>query len=257
MTEVNVAFGRALELTRRLHDRCARVRAPFEWGTFLSDPSLPLVWDLNFARVETDNVPAPAQIVEAVQKLPWPPAARHRKITVDDAALGARLAPGFKELQWQVDRLLFMVLAGDPPPVPATPVVELSSAERADALVRFLPQVGTKADTLEQIIASRRVVEEATNVRRFGAYADGELASLCELYLEGGAAQVEDVATAERFRKRGLATAIVLNAVHAARTAGAGFVFLIADADDWPKEMYAKLGFEEIGTTYEFLIPPD
>jgi hypothetical protein len=38
---------------------------------------------------------------------------------------------------------------------------------------------------------------------------------------------------------------------------GADFVFLIADAQDWPKEMYAKLGFEEIGITYEFLVPPD
>ena len=80
---------------------------------------------------------------------------------------------------------------------------------------------------------------------------------MCELYLEGGTAQIEDVATAERFRKRGLATAVVITAVEAARAAGADFIFLIADAEDWPKQMYAKLGFEEIGITYEFMIPPD
>lgn len=80
---------------------------------------------------------------------------------------------------------------------------------------------------------------------------------MCELYLDGGTAQIEDVATAERFRRRGLATAVVLSAMEAARSAGADFVFLIADAQDWPKEMYAKLGFREIGITYEFLVPPD
>ena len=80
---------------------------------------------------------------------------------------------------------------------------------------------------------------------------------MCELYLDGGTAQIEDVATAERFRKKGLATAVVLTAIEAARAAGAELVFLIADAEDWPKEMYAKLGFEEIGHTYEFMIPPD
>jgi predicted N-acetyltransferase YhbS len=65
------------------------------------------------------------------------------------------------------------------------------------------------------------------------------------------------VATADRFRKRGLATAVVLTAIDAAHAAGADFVFLIADAEDWPKEMYAKLGFEAIGITYEFQLPPD
>jgi ribosomal protein S18 acetylase RimI-like enzyme len=257
VAEVNIAFERALELTRRIEDRCAAVTEPFPWGTFLSYPTLPLVWALNFARVESGDVPEAAQIVEAVQQLPWPAEARHRKIVVNDAVLGRRLAPGFEAIQWQVERLLFMLLAGDAPPPPPIPVQEISSAERAEALVRFLPQVGTKPETLHQIIASRAVVEGAVEVRRFGAFEGDEAASMCELYLEGGTAQIEDVATAERFRKRGLATAVVLTAIEAARAAGADFIFLIADAEDWPKEMYAKLGFEEIGITYEFMIPPD
>jgi hypothetical protein len=33
-------------------------------------------------------------------------------------------------------------------------------------------------------------------------------------------------------------------------------VFLVADDDDWPKEMYAKLGFEEAGRTFQFLLKP-
>ena len=257
MTEVNVALGRALEFMHRLQDRCADLREPFEWGTFLSSPALPLVWDLNFARIETHEVADAAEIVEVVQGLPWPASARHRKVTVDDEPTGRRLVPGFAQLEWQTGGLLFMVLTGGPPPPPTTPVREISGEERADALVTFLPQVGTKPETLHQIIASRRVVEQVIEVRRFAAFVDGEAASMCELFLEGGIAQVEDVATVERFRKRGLATAVVLEAVAAARAAGAEFVFLIADADDWPKEMYARLGFEEVGRTYEFMIPPD
>ena len=257
MTEVNVAFVRAIELTRRLQDRCAVVREPFEWGTFLSNPDLPLVWDLNFARIESDDAPEPREIVEVVQRLPWPEGARHRKITVDDEVVGRRLAPGFASLEWQVGRLLYMALTGEPPAPPLVPVREMSAEERADALVGFLPQLGTKPDSLPQIIASRRVVEGSIEVRRFGAFVEGEAASMCELYLEGGTAQIEDVATAERFRKRGLSTAVVLKAIDAALVAGSEFVFLIADADDWPKQMYAKLGFEDIGTTYEFLVPPD
>jgi ribosomal protein S18 acetylase RimI-like enzyme len=257
VTEVNVAFARALEFTKRLEDRCAAVTAPFEWGTFLSYPDLPRVWALNFARVESPAPPGASELVDAVQRLPWPAEARHRKIVVNDAALGARLTPGFDALEWQTERLLYMALTADPPPPPPIPVRELSAEERSEALVRFLPQVGTKPETLDQIIASRGVVDRAVEMRRFGAFEDGEAACMCELYLEGGTAQVEDVATAERFRKRGLASAVVLTAIAEARAAGADFVFLIADAEDWPKQMYSRMGFDEIGITYEFMIPPD
>jgi predicted N-acetyltransferase YhbS len=46
-----------------------------------------------------------------------------------------------------------------------------------------------------------------------------------------------------------------VTAIAAAREAGADFVFLVADADDWPKEWYARLGFEPIGR-YVKLRPP-
>ena len=257
MTEVNVALGRALEFTQRVEDRCAAVAVPFEWGTFLSNPGLSLVWALNFARIESPAPPGAAEIVDAVQRLPWPSESRHRKIVVNDAVLGARLEPGFRALEWQVERLVYMVLTGDPPPPPPVPVEEMTSQERADALVGLLPQLGTKPDVVPQLIGSRRVVEQAIPTRRFGTFDEDEVACMCELYLEGGTAQIEDVATAERFRKRGHATAVVLTALQAALASGAEFVFLIADAEDWPKQMYARMGFVEIGTTYEFQVPPD
>ncbi len=38
-----------------------------------------------------------------------------------------------------------------------------------------------------------------------------------------------------------------------ARRAGAELVFLVADDEDWPKELYGKLGYDELGRVYEFL----
>ena len=40
---------------------------------------------------------------------------------------------------------------------------------------------------------------------------------------------------------------MVSAAVDAAVAAGHELVFLVADADDWPRDLYAKLGFREIG----------
>jgi len=62
--------------------------------------------------------------------------------------------------------------------------------------------------------------------------------------------------TGRRSRGRGLARAAVLAAVRAARGAGADLVFLGADEEDWPKHMYAKLGFDEVSRSYDFVIRP-
>jgi predicted N-acetyltransferase YhbS len=48
----------------------------------------------------------------------------------------------------------------------------------------------------------------------------------------------------------------VLAAVAEARQAGAEFVFLVADANDWPKALYGRLGFDVVGHYTKFFAPP-
>jgi ribosomal protein S18 acetylase RimI-like enzyme len=91
--------------------------------------------------------------------------------------------------------------------------------------------------------------------RFFAAIVDGEPVSWADLYLADGVAQVEDVATLEAYRNRGLASAVVTAAVRAAEEAGAELIFLVADEDDWPKELYVRLGFEAIGRVHDFVRP--
>jgi hypothetical protein len=43
----------------------------------------------------------------------------------------------------------------------------------------------------------------------------------------------------------------VLAAAAAARAARADLVWLAADADDWPQQLYAKLGFRPVGRTWQ------
>jgi predicted GNAT family acetyltransferase len=65
-------------------------------------------------------------------------------------------------------------------------------------------------------------------------------------------AQIEDVATLPAFRNRGLARAVVLEAAALARASGAELVFLVADENDWPKDLYGRLGFDQIGVEHVF-----
>jgi GNAT superfamily N-acetyltransferase len=78
----------------------------------------------------------------------------------------------------------------------------------------------------------------------------------CELYAIEPDAQIEYVDTLEEHRGRGIARAVILAAVDAARIDGARHVFICTDDDDWPKALYERLGFDPIGREWEFTRGP-
>jgi ribosomal protein S18 acetylase RimI-like enzyme len=122
------------------------------------------------------------------------------------------------------------------------PAVELSTAREPYA---------TAPEVVRQLVDRMERLRAAATVRHFAVPApDGAgFAAYCHLFLGAapGCAQVEEVATFEEWRGRGFARAVVLAAVDAARAAGADCTWLYADAEDWPKELYRKLGFDEVG----------
>jgi predicted GNAT family acetyltransferase len=65
-------------------------------------------------------------------------------------------------------------------------------------------------------------------------------------------AQLEDVFTAPEARGRGYGRALVTHAAEQARRGGHDLIFIVADDNDWPKLLYAKVGFEPIGWTWSF-----
>jgi predicted GNAT family acetyltransferase len=108
---------------------------------------------------------------------------------------------------------------------------------------------------LDQIFAAKALIGERVRTRFFAADVDGEIVSYSDLYQDGADAQVEDVGTVPEHRNEGHASAVVLAAIAAARAEGAEFVCLVADAHDWPKELYGRLGFDEVGHYTKFFAP--
>jgi ribosomal protein S18 acetylase RimI-like enzyme len=53
-------------------------------------------------------------------------------------------------------------------------------------------------------------------------------------------------------RGRGLGRMVVARAIELAREADPELVFIVADDDGWPKQLYAKLGFEPVGRLLSF-----
>jgi predicted GNAT family acetyltransferase len=110
-------------------------------------------------------------------------------------------------------------------------------------------------EVLEQIFAAKALIGRRVRTRFFAVQLDSEVVSYSDLYLDGADAQVEDVGTVPEQRGRGYAKAVVLGAIAEARQAGAEFICLVADANDWPKELYRRLGFDEVGHYTKFFAP--
>lgn len=242
-----------ISLTERLVEKVER----FDWGRAFLDPDLPDVWDNNFLLVEASPAPTATGLATAAERVQSQ--LRHRKVVVPDEQAGRELAPGLSALGYKTTRLVSMELrrapdrAGD---VAAAGPLDLADAEPAlRAFYASAPFDDRQGLVIEQLIERARRLESVTDVRRFGVRADGLVASLCDLYLGSDIGQIEDVITLRPHRSRGFARAVVSRAVSEAREAGADLIFLVADLDDWPMELYRRMGFDSVAVSYNFNKP--
>ena len=100
-------------------------------------------------------------------------------------------------------------------------------------------------DIATQLNDAKRLIMRAVPTRFFAAIVDDRVAAYCEVRSDGRTAQIEDVEAVRAYRGRGLGRAIVQHALDEARR-GHDVVFLEALADDWPRRLYAKLGFDAV-----------
>lgn len=255
MTELE----RCISFLREIDRRAAGRRVPFRFGTAYLRDDLPRVWSRNYLSLEhgLEEVTPGLLDVEAERVL-GEAGVTHRKIEVFDAEAGARLAPGLAKLGWQVECDVVMVATREPDRnVDLSPAEEVSQEELEPVWAEANRDEGhiDDEDVIRQLARGKQVLASALDVRFFGARAEDEIGAYCELYSLAGTGQIENVLTLQRHRNRGLARALVLRALAASRASGNDLTFLLANRDDWPKELYLKLGFDEVGLIYDFVIP--
>ena len=186
---------------------------------------------------------------------------RHRFVTVLEPDVAARLAPGIRAAGYREEGTVVMVLARAPEPAapdsPRAERVPLEAIREADALAWDERYAGLAAGVVRELFERRYTTAAACDLSTHVVHAGGAVVAWCNLYRVGREAQVENVNTLPAWRRRGFARAVVLDAVAAAHEAGCGFVFLLADRDDWPRGFYAGLGFVVIAEQRSFVRAPD
>ena len=257
---MNGSFRRMLAFEATLHDRLVNRKVVFPYGTGLFNDEIPFKYDINFLHVEGSPKVTAEQLASEADRLMDDAIYEHRRVVVDDEDLGSDLQPGFDELGWKHSRYLWMEHVRPPSREARAGIAfEMDNADHilTKKIFNRREPFSARDDVVVQMARSDEMIAAATLRRSFAARAGGVIASICETYSDGTIGQIEDVATLEEHRGKGLGTEVVLEALASLQRAGHELIFLVADDDDWPKQMYENLGFEGVGVTYQFIRLPD
>ena len=235
--------ARIHDFRRRLQRDAADRTVETPNGTAIISDSVPDVYDANYLSVESPLVGAGDLAAEAQTVLD---ASHHCRVIIEDGAPG--VADDFAQLGF--DRVTHLVLAHTAEPdkrIDKSAIREVGLDELiSERIAATLREPWGDSDIAAQLNDAKRLVAAAVPTRFFAAIVDGCVAGWCELRRADGVAQIEDVEVNEAHRGCGLGRALVQHALDEGLRAG-DLVYLEALADDWPRELYAKLGFTVAG----------
>jgi hypothetical protein len=238
-------FARICAFDLGLRSRVAQ-RTPTPSGFALRFPQ-PAFWDLNFLYVERPATDIDALLAEADVALSG---LGHRMLVIDEPPAPERLAAELARRGWTVERHIAMAAAAAAPPstraLPAA--AEVPPAEVVIPRRIGNREMGFDEATVAAVEVADAAVGAAAAERGFvSRTGDGAIAAWARLYSDGELGQIEDVQTLLAHRRAGHGEAVVRAAMAASRSAGHDLTFLWADADDFPRRMYQRLGFVVVG----------
>jgi GNAT superfamily N-acetyltransferase len=232
-----------------LHQRVERMW----WGAVVTDPRFPLLWEANYAAVETaDPDLSLGEVREVLRPALREAGATHEHIWILQPQAAARLlgdlAAEGQPLHWDD---LMRHGPGVAVPVPTHAVEEVEAPD--DAFWKghrlALREFGiTESPVVEQLQRWHREVTVPAGKRWFTAHDaadEGPVAGLGSMFVHGDAAYIDDVVTFPPFRRRGVARSVVAAMLWGARAAEATETYLFADQPG-PVRLYEELGFEVV-----------
>jgi ribosomal protein S18 acetylase RimI-like enzyme len=224
---------------------------PWAHGTIVRATRHPSYWDFNLVRVEED----PAMSVEALAAVADEALAglSHRRLDFDLADAAEPLRAGFEAMGWKTERLIWMRHENRLPPGPDIAVEEVPYDAVHDLRVAWYQEDfpgmdpgGYHAEAREVALRSGAQVLAVMDGRAPVAYA--------QLERQGATAEITHVYVHPQYRGAGRGTALTRAATDAA--GDARDIWIVADDEGRPKELYARLGFRPAWAMTESLRRP-
>lgn len=245
-------FAEVTRYLRRVDATGADDRGSWSGGAFIRTRSLPLVYDAN--RVIVLGHGFAMSMVEVSDAADEIQAGMPNRIVEFVACEElAALAEGFIAAGWFAEPVGIMVRRREPDLTADTSAVRVvDQAAMTSARMETLnDEVWALGDAAAQVREKQERIAQSVPTTHLAVMEDGGVVAYCEVFeLDADVAQVESVATVPAYRKRGYARAVVTRALEL--THDRKLVFLTMDPNDWPQQLYAKLGFDDIGQVLRF-----
>jgi len=220
---------------------------PWAHGSVVRATRYPDYYDLNAVRVEEDLAMSTEELVafadEALSRF------AHRRVDFDLADAADRLRGGFEEQGWEATRLLWMRHEAPLPPGPDIAVEAVPYDAVQDLRLAWHREDFPDHD-LGAFLAQAREVALSRDVRVLAARERGVPVAFAQFEQDGAAAEITNVYVHPEQRGNLLGTALTRAAIDAA--GAVRDLWIVADDEARPKELYARLGFRPAWASMEF-----
>ena len=233
---------------------------PAWWGGVVADSRFPGIWDVNYARVETDDAALSLGEVES-SLLPVMDriGARHTHMVVFHPE---QLTALLSEASTRGDRLSWdtaMELRGQAPDAPSAIDVDEVDPRDPSFGPAYRGSLGefqiTEEDAIRQLEDIERDVLIPAGKRWFAVREAGRPRALGSLIGMEGVGYVDHVVTFPETRRRGYAGAVVRRIAEEARRSDLDHLYLLAEPGAEAAALYERLGFEAIAHIASTLRP--
>ncbi len=225
---------------------------PWAHGTVVRATRYPHYYDFNVMHVEDHPGLGVAELTSVADAAL--DGLEHRRLDFDLISAAEPLRAEFEAAGWSATRILWMRHEGDPPSG-AKERVETVPYDTAHPLrVRWHEDdLGGRAVDAYQ--AQAREVALRRGVRVLLMRERGEPVAFAQLERDGAAAEITQVYVHPDHRGHGRGSALTRAAIESAGELED--LWICADDEDRPKELYARLGFRPAWTTMQFLRLPN
>ena len=229
------------------HEAACDVLEPWEHGTVVRATRYPTYWDLNAVRVERDPGMEAAELAAVADE--HLAGAAHRRVDVEVLEVAQRLRPAFEAMGWKAHQLVWMLHTAPLPPG-ETATVEAVEYDAVAELREAWHYEDFPGVPYGDHAAEQREVSMARAVQVFAVMDGGLPVAFAQLEREGDGAEITQVYVRADRRGGGNGTALTRAAILAAGEPAD--LWIIADDEDRPKELYARLGFRPAWRLMEF-----
>jgi GNAT superfamily N-acetyltransferase len=227
---------------------------PWEHGTVVRASRYPTYYDFNLVRVEQEPGLSVDELIafadRALEGLD------HRRLDFDVIEAADPRRAGFEAAGWKTVRLLWMRHERPPPPLgPEIDVEEVPYGSVHALRVAWHQEDFPGVDPSSYLESAREVaLRRGAQVLAVREASSGEPIAFAQLERNGGTAEITQVYVHPDRRGGGRGTAMTRAAIEAARDADD--LWIAADDEGRPKELYARLGFRPVWRSMEFTLWP-